>query len=661
MPPTVCHQKTTSGQCCSIPFTYEGVTYNSCTDVDHHRLWCSLDSQYKGHWENCLLTTTKGTPTVCTQKTTSGQCCSIPFTYKGVTYNSCTDADHHTLWCSLDNQYNGRWENCLLTTTKITPITVCPLRTTSGQCCSIPFTYKGVTYNSCTDADHHRLWCSLDSQYKGRWDNCHVDKCSNGSHDCHPNATCWADTAGNFTCTCQPGFTGNGRQCYVVTTTKNTPTVCPQRTTSGQCCSIPFTYKGVTYNSCTDADHHRFWCSLDRQYEGRWDNCHVDKCSNGSHDCHPNATCWADTAGNFTCTCQPGFTGNGRQCYDCSSKHFRKYQDFLTAGAADVEQFTINGSQFLAFANYRSDTDGLHTKSFIFKFNDLTEKFSLFQAINTSGAHNMKFFTIANKYYLAVANMRNENTYQVNSVIYQWNELKFVVFQNVSTKGASRISFFKIGKEYFLAVTNWHDDFTNYVRSVIYKWKNGKFDKFQEIPTVGGYGSAAFLINNETFIAFANKMSSTSNVYKWSGYDFVQWQSIRTYEVRDVISFKMNGHTFLAFANRADGQKPNIYKWNGRQFIKVRPITTHGAVTWHPFDMCGRTFLGVANHQANSVIYQALGSQFVKYQEFSTQNAHGMTSFVHNGHTYLAVANLALCVNGKNCQYNINSTLYKWK
>ena len=41
----------------------------------------------------------------------------------------------------------------------------------------------------------------------------------------------------------------------------------------------------------------------------------VDKCSDGSHDCHPNATCSADTAGNFTCTCQPGFTGNGRQCY----------------------------------------------------------------------------------------------------------------------------------------------------------------------------------------------------------------------------------------------------------------------------------------------------------------------------------------------------------
>ena len=47
-----------------------------------------------------------------------------------------------------------------------------PQKTTSGLCCSIPFTYKGVTYNSCTDAGHHRLWCSLDSQYKGRWENC---------------------------------------------------------------------------------------------------------------------------------------------------------------------------------------------------------------------------------------------------------------------------------------------------------------------------------------------------------------------------------------------------------------------------------------------------------------------------------------------------------
>ena len=48
----------------------------------------------------------------CSQMTTSGKCCSIPFVYQGVTYNSCTNVNHDSLWCSLDADYNGKWENC---------------------------------------------------------------------------------------------------------------------------------------------------------------------------------------------------------------------------------------------------------------------------------------------------------------------------------------------------------------------------------------------------------------------------------------------------------------------------------------------------------------------------------------------------------------------
>ena len=338
---------------------------------------------------------------------------------------------------------------------------------------------------------------------------------------------------------------------------------------------------------------------------------------------------------------------------DFCSNSFQKYQDLPTSGAADVEQFTINGNQFLAFANSRNDTDGFNTESFIYKMNNFTEKFSLYQTINTMDAADMTYFTMADKHYLAVANSWNGFKYRLNSTIYQWNGQEFVVFQNVATKGARKLFFFKIGIEPFLSVVNVYH---GYVDSVIYKWRNNSFDEFQKLPTHGLYGaSAAFVIKNETFIVVA--ADSHFYVFKWSGEKFLEVpvQSKNTYGARDVKSFKMNGQIFLAIANSGDGSKTNIFKWSGNDFVSFQSIRTYVAIAWHPFVMCGQTFLGVANHGGKSVVYQAIGSRFVKYQEFSTQGAHGMTSFVHRGHTYLVVANAISAQDG----FNINSTVYK--
>ena len=336
---------------------------------------------------------------------------------------------------------------------------------------------------------------------------------------------------------------------------------------------------------------------------------------------------------------------------DFCSNSFQKYQDLPTSGAVDVEQFTINGNQFLAFANSRNDTDGFNTESFIYKMNNFTEKFSLYQTINTMGAADMKYFTMADKHYLAVANSWNGFKYRLNSTIYQWNGQEFVVFQNVATKEARKLFFFKIGIEPFLSVVN---VYYGYVDSVIYKWRNNSFDEFQEFQKIGSFGaSAAFVIKNETFIAVA--ADSHFYVFKWSGEKFLEVQSKNTYGARDVKSFKMNGQIFLAIANFEDDSKTNIFKWNGNDFVSFQSVRTYGAIAWHPFVMCGQTFLGVANHGGKSVVYQAIGSRFVKYQEFSTQGAHGMTSFVHRGHTYLVVAN---ALSGQD-EFNINSTVYK--
>ena len=49
----------------------------------------------------------------------------------------------------------------------------------------------------------------------------------------------------------------------------------------------------------------------------------IDECKTGTHKCNRNANC-ANTFGSHTCTCKPGFAGDGTQCsgkrlYDCTT------------------------------------------------------------------------------------------------------------------------------------------------------------------------------------------------------------------------------------------------------------------------------------------------------------------------------------------------------
>ena len=357
---------------------------------------------------------------------------------------------------------------------------------------------------------------------------------------------------------------------------------------------------------------------------------------------------------------------------DCSTgfHFFEKVQDLPTRGAVDVEHFTINGSVFLAFANYHGDINKYKTGSMIYKMNEQTGKFNLYQTLQTRGAFGLEYFSIADKHFLAVAN-HYDGTYLLDSAVYQWNGQRFVVFQKIPTKGAGDFTFFEIDGQNYLTVTNYFDGSTHSIKSVIYKWSNGKFNKFQEISTEGALGCTAFVINNDTFIAFANYYNSKqkhavqSTVFKWSGGHFVKLQSLQTYGAHDVTSVNINGHTFLAFAYHYSGSKYNtnscIYKWDGNKFVLFQSIPTRGAIAWHPFVISGQTFLGVANyhgdsqkHNTQSVVYQASGAQFIKYQEIPTHGARDMTTFEYKGHTYLAVANFY------NQKYNINSALYKW-
>ena len=345
--------------------------------------------------------------------------------------------------------------------------------------------------------------------------------------------------------------------------------------------------------------------------------------------------------------------------------HFEKYQDLPTKGAHAIEQFNIDGSLFLGFANYYDDNNGYNTESYIYKLDDSTGKFARYQTIDTKGGRDMEYFTIADKHYLAVANLRNKTTNRLNSLIYQWNGYQYNVVQNIPTLGATSFNFFKILSDLVLVVTNSYDDTTNSVDSVIYKWGYNQFNRLQEIRTEGATASTTFAIKTETFLVFANSRSDNqgfsvqSSVYKWSGDSFVKLQSLQTYRAFDVKSFSVNCETFLAFANRRNGNSYDIdsfiYKWNGSRFVLFQSIPTHSARAWEPFSICGETFLAVANFYGKSIVYRLSGSQFIKYQELSTQHANDLKAFEHKGYTYLAFSNYRY----EKGRRNSNSALYK--
>ena len=87
---------------------------------------------------------------------------------------------------------------------------------------------------------------------------------------------------------------------------------------------------------------------------------------------------------------------------DCSIgfHFFEKVQDLPTRGALDVEHFTIDGSLFLAFANYHGDIKKHKTGSTIYKMDNSTGRLSVYQTVQTRGAFDLEYFLLTTNIFL---------------------------------------------------------------------------------------------------------------------------------------------------------------------------------------------------------------------------------------------------------------------
>lgn len=128
---------------------------------------------------------------------------------------------------------------------------------------------------------------------------CDTDECASGTDDCGSNAAC-TNTAGSFTCACNSGYAGDGRNCSDVdecglpaATCDTDPTASCTNSVGGFSCGCPagFTGDGVGDTGCID----------------------IDECAMGVADCSVHARC-ANDVGSYTCTCIADYMGDGITC-----------------------------------------------------------------------------------------------------------------------------------------------------------------------------------------------------------------------------------------------------------------------------------------------------------------------------------------------------------
>lgn len=103
--------------------------------------------------------------------------------------------------------------------------------------------------------------------------------------------------------------------------------------------------------------------------------------------------------------------------HSAKSGKFELVQEIDTSSAMDWESFTLDGATYLAVANLRAAST-YNVKSRIYRHSPVLDRFEMVQEVTTTGAFDWKCFALDGTTYLAVANYYH-STYNVVSHIYR--------------------------------------------------------------------------------------------------------------------------------------------------------------------------------------------------------------------------------------------------
>ncbi|KAM4559500.1 thrombospondin-type laminin G domain and EAR repeat-containing protein-like [Odontesthes bonariensis] len=259
----------------------------------------------------------------------------------------------------------------------------------------------------------------------------------------------------------------------------------------------------------------------------------------------------------------------GSGIYRWTNGSFQLYQNISTQEARAWKHFTIDDKIFLVVANVR---EAEPERSVIYRWDQRRRRFLRHQTLETHSAQDWEAFQIHNHSFLVVANHRRGTHHNIPSVVYRWNpDTKlFELNQTLPSSGAYDWEFFTIERFHFLVVANTFNDQTTTISSTIYIWQDGSFRTFQNITTVGATDWEAFQIDGRFFLAVANsqKVSSqgpifysiNSTVYELNmlTQTFIRFQDILTHSALDWEFFTVGDEKFLVVANSHDGSSYSL-------------------------------------------------------------------------------------------------------
>lgn len=293
--------------------------------------------------------------------------------------------------------------------------------------------------------------------------------------------------------------------------------------------------------------------------------------------------------------------------YKWQDSKFVEYQKISSPGNEHTAFYSVGNRHFLAVASIRDGKNPNFTmdvSSTVYEWID--DSFIEFQSFNTFAAKSCEFFEIGSQHYLiysqGVKEPGNDNEKQNYSQIYRWDGSYFEFFQSIPVTWGYETSFFSIENKFFLALAD------NLGASKILQWNGSEFEIFQEIDKQGGGRDFCHFIHEGShYLAFANLLHDSS-LYKWDNGTFIKIQNLDGVAARSFYVYQDNNATYLFRTNFISGtrQEPvsalesTVYQFDG-SCVPVATYSTFGGTDTKVFIKDDKKYAVVSNSLSKSI------------------------------------------------------------